>query len=175
MEHIAVNPTQGQVAIPYTHGDATHVVGCLGSRAIRWAEQALGRGIDDVYMEFLVASVAATEGGSLGTISVSCSSTLIWAGIEHHRRKIGGPLPEYSIDDADEIVEQIGVDQASLIAVTLLQLSLPFKPRLDRIETEMQKEGKSAVDPLMAVARGTGSSSSSPPSPPACPSPTSGN
>jgi hypothetical protein len=180
---VAVNPHEGQVAIPYRHGEATHVVGCLAARAIRWAEEALGQSLDDVYMAYMrraYAAASAAEEGidaasvALPTVPMSTSATLVWAGIEHHRRITGGPGPEYTIDDVDAITEQIGADDLAHYALILLQLSLPLRKRLDNIDAAARAAGGAVKDPLMAAARGTGTSTLPPPSPQGFPPPPSG-
>lgn len=173
---VPVNPHEGQVAIPYAHGDATHVVGCLGNRAMRWVEEAIGRTIDDVYFDAMRRAALAEAGQPVApTLSVTDSATVIWAAIEHHRRRSKAPGPEFTIDDADEIVEQVGIDDASGYATTLIQLSRGYAARLKRLEEAAAAEGQpSPADPLRAAAAGTGIGSSLPPPVPASPSTSSG-
>jgi hypothetical protein len=76
------------------------------------------------------------------------------------------------VDDAYELIEHVGLDDAYSYALSLMQLSLPFKKRTEALEQAAAAAGEpSPVDPLRAAAMaaanaGTGNSSSTPHSPP---------
>lgn len=171
---IPVNPLEGQVAIPWSRAGG-RVIGRLGARAMRWVEESVGKPIDDIYNDLAIRSVAAqramksgrAEVGRAVTFPVVVLSTLLWAAIEHERRKQGAPGPEYTIDDADEIVEEIGIDDAVAYAMALIQLSMPFKSRMQAIDDAALAAGEeSPLERLRAVAAGTGIGTSPAASPP---------
>lgn len=176
----AVNPHEGQVAIPYAKADGGVVVGRLGARAMRWVEEATGQTLDEIYADVIrrveaQASGAATVGG----FPVAVVVTLLWAAIEHERRLSGGPGPGFTIDDGDAIVEEIGLDSSYNYAITLIQLSTPFKKRAEALEEAAATAGiANPLDPLRAAASaalGTGTPTSPPPTAPVFPPPPPGN
>lgn len=163
MQAVTVNPNEGQVAIPYAKAPGGHVIGRLTTRAIRWIEETTGEPLDQIYESF---ARRAMRGATY--LPVGVASAVIWAGIENERRQLGGPLPEYTIDDADDIVDQVGLDDAYAYALALISLSLPFKSRLDKMsEYHAEKGLEDPAVPLKAVAAGIGESSPPPPSSPA--------
>jgi len=186
----AVNPNEGQVALPYSRADVGYVVGRLGARAMRWVEVELGRTIDDVWTGFVrkvQAAHLAVEGGAAPdggvTLPVAATSTVIWAGIEHERRLSKAAGPEFTMDDADAIVDEVGLDNATGYALALIQLSMPFKKRTDALREAAAAAGADdPVGPLMAAAiaatlpeGGTGTPTSTPPSTPDLPLPPPGS
>lgn len=157
-EPAPVNPDEGQVAIPFAKAATGRVIGRLSSRALRWIEEAAGKPLDQIYEEYARRLTRGSQYLPVGTAAV-----VIWAGIENERRSTGGPGPEWTIDDADEIIDQVGLDDAYGYALGLISLSLPFKQRMTEIDAFHAKKGlPSPVDPLRAVARGTGPPSSPP-------------
>lgn len=168
---VAVNPNEGQVAIPYAKAPGGHAVGRLTTRAIRWIEETTGEPLDQIYEAFARRAIRGSN-----YLPVSVASAVIWAGIENERRNLGNPLPEYTIDDADEIVDQVGLDDSYAYALALIQLSLPFKARTKATQDYHREHGlPDPMDPLKAVAAGTGMPSSPPDSKPDSPTPTSGD
>ncbi|MDZ7732197.1 MAG: hypothetical protein U5R31_03015 [Acidimicrobiia bacterium] len=170
------NPDQGEVAIPWSrqHDASTsgYVVGCLGARAIRWVEESTGRGIDQIWMGFQ----RSMEAGSMAGIRLSDATTIVWASIEHHRRRRGAPGPEFTIDDADEIADEIGRDDFYAVAWNLMYWSISGRKRREQIESEAEAAGKEAeLGELRAVAAGTGTPTSPPGSAQESPSTTSGD
>jgi len=169
-----VNPKEGQVAIP-TPRDPGYIVGRLGARAMVWVEEATGRALDDIYVDVTNRIAAAMRGdrSTAPVLPVRVAATILWAAIEHERRLQGAPGPEYTIDDAYEIIEHVGLDETYQYALTLMQLSLPFRRRTAELEAAAAAAGEpSPVDPLRAAAMaaangGTGAATSTPPSPPA--------
>lgn len=172
-EPIPVNPREGQVAIRWSRPTSGYVVGRLSSRSLCWVEEHLDKPIDEIYAEFQRRMVRTGD----TIIPVRVAAAVIWAGIEAERRRQHGPLPEYSIDDAYEIVDEVGLDDAAGYTLALIQLSLPFRKRAEEIEQAFAEAGEeSPMDPLRAAAvaaaqPSTGEPSSTPPSEPASPTP----
>lgn len=173
----AVNPLEGQVAIPYARAQSGWVVGCLTARAMTWVEQTLGESLVDIWWEVQrrVAAAQAVADGEMPArapqMHVRQISAILWAAIEAHRRRAGLPGPEYTREDADEIIDQVGLDDAAGYAAALISLSLPFRPQREAVQTEARKAGD--PDPFAellrmaaAAADGTGSSGSTLPAPP---------
>lgn len=173
---VAVNTHEGQVAIPLA---GSHVVGRLGARAMRWVEEVTGRTIDEIYTDF--ARRAARAMRAQGTAQVAPTSasfpvnvavTVIWAAVEHERRLQGLPGPEFTLDEADQVVEEHGLDDTYSIALALIQLSTPFRKRTEEIDRAAQEAGhESPLAELRRVAAGgtgpgTGTPTSAPASPP---------
>jgi hypothetical protein len=167
-----VNPHEGQVAIPSPR-DPGYVIGRLGARAMVWVEQATGKPLDDIYVDVQRRIEAAMKGNTETppVFPVSVTATVLWAAVEHERRLQGAPGPEYTVDDAYELIEHVGLDDAYSYALSLMQLSLPFRKRTEALEQAAAAAGEpSPVDPLRAAAMaaanaGTGNSSSTPHSP----------
>lgn len=173
-----VNPDEGQVAIPSKRAGG-HVVGRLGARAMRWVEEKTGKRIDTIYGDFAqLAATAAAEHKARQAgrepvfvespgFAIGVASTVLWAAIEHERRVQKAPGPEFTLDDAEEIVDEIGIDDANSYALALIQLSLPFKKRTEQLEEAARQAGEeSPLDPLRRVAAGIGNGTSPPPSDP---------
>lgn len=168
----AVNPDEGQVAIPWPSAPGGYRVGCLSSRAIRWVEESTDLSIDQVY-EGLMHYVLTKR----RTTSMTTAATVVWAGVEAERRRTKtGHGREFTVDDVDDLVDREGIDRLYEYAVTLIQLSMPFRPRSDELDAHEKAAGRpSLVDPLkeMAVqaAKQGGHDSSEPPTGPASPNP----
>ncbi len=175
---IPVNPDQGEVAIPWSRQHdprvaSTHVVGVLGARAIRWVEEATGRGIDQIFVGF----TRSMEAESFAGVSLREAAAIVWAAIEHHRRKRGAPGPEFTIDDADEICDEIGRQNFYAVAWHLMFWSVSSRQQRDRMEAEAREMGE--ADPLgelrAVAATGTGTPTSPQDSEQVSPTETSGS
>lgn len=177
---VAVNPSEGQVAIPVGGG---HVVGRLAARAMRWVEEATGRSIDDIYVDFARRAALAERatranrgGDSVVGFPVTVACTVIWAAVEHERRHLGLPGPEWTIEDTDAVVDAVGLDDAYSYALALIQLSAPFRKRTEEMDRLACEAGEaSPLDELRRVAAGTGTPMSPGPSDTASASTTSGD
>jgi len=163
MTAVAVNPLEGQVKIPL--GD-TYVVGRLASRAMRWVEESTGKSIDDIYANFVRrAQLAEKGGGVIPGFPVAVAATVLWAAVEHERRHQGLPGPEWTIDDADVVIDTVGLDDAYNLCVLLIQLSAPFKKRSEEIERAAEEAGEeSPLAEARRVAAGIGTPTSPAPS-----------
>lgn len=178
MTYATVNPLEGQVAVPYQRAASGWVVGCLTARAMTWVEQAVGRGLVDIWFEVQRRAHAAqhTPDGELPkeapSMPVGHTAAILWAAIEAHRRRAGLPGPEYTVEDAEEIIDQVGLDDAAGYAVALITLSLPFRPQREQAQADAAKAGlpdpfAEVVAAAIAATAGNGSAGSTPPAPPA--------
>lgn len=175
------NPDEGQVAIPWSRGPARGrrgngeetnvVVGCLGARAIRWVEETTGKGLDQIW----IGVTRSIESGSAAGLRLSDSAVIIWASIEHHRRRSGAPGPEYTVEDADEILEELGSDDFYGIAYNLMYWSAANRRKRAKIEEAAREAGREeGLGELRALAAGIGTPTSEQVSEPASPSEPSG-
>lgn len=176
MSAAPANPDQGEVAIPWSRQHnpqqpTSHVVGVLGARAVRWVEEATGRTIDQIWLGFS----RSMEAESFAGIRYTDAAAIVWASIEHHRRRSGAPGPEFALDDADEICDELGRDDFYAVAWNLMYWSLSGAKRREQIEAEARAAGKEEeLGELKAVAAGTGTATSPPDSEQDSPSTTSG-
>lgn len=174
---VGVNPLEGQVAIPYERADSGYVVGCLSSRAQAWVEAAGCPPVPDIWVDVLrrTAEYERLPEGQVpsmaSSLPLTTTATVLWAGIEGHRRRAHLPGPEYTIDDAYDIIDAVGIDQASGYVVALISLSLPFKAQREEIERQAAEVG--VPDPFAqireaattAATGGTGAATSTLPPP----------
>lgn len=156
------NPDEGEVAIPWPSAPGGVIVGVLGARAIRWVEESLGEGLDHIWMRFN----RSLEAGSAAGLRLAEASTIIWAAIEHQRRRTGQPATEYTIDDVDDLVDRVGRDDVYSYAYNLMLWSTSGRARREAIEAEAAAAGQAdALGELKALASGIGLGTSAPPSP----------
>lgn len=147
----AVNPDEGQVAIPWAAAADGYAVGRLGARAMRWVEESLGESIDDVYRR--IAEFVHSTGDL--SMPVRVAAVILWAGLEHERRATGGDAHHgaYTLDDVDDIIEAEGIDDAFGYALALIQLSSVFRKRSEQLDAHAKAHGvASPMDPLKAAA-----------------------
>lgn len=157
------NPDEGEVAIPWTRQPGGYVVGVLGARAIRWVEETTGRGLDQIWVGFS----RSFEAGSPAGLRIGDAAAIVWAAIEHHRRRSGAPGPEFTIDDADEICDEVGRQDFYAIAYNLMLWSTSGRSYRDEITKAAEAAGQSdALGELKALAAGTGTPTSAPGSTP---------
>jgi hypothetical protein len=70
----------------------------LNTRALVWIEKELG-----IPVQALVMQINLFQAGARAT------SVILWAGIENARRRRGEPGPEFTIDEAEQLVDEIGL------------------------------------------------------------------
>lgn len=87
-----VNPLIGEVAVPGGR------VMQLNTRALVWTEEALGVPIQAVVLEITMFQAGAR----------TCS-TILWAGIEAARRRRGDPGPEFTLQEAEALIDEHGL------------------------------------------------------------------
>lgn len=152
----SVNPLEGEVAIPVRREASGWAVGCLTARAMAWVEQTVGKAVPDIYAELqrrVAALQAAAADGSPppvgSTLPVGEMAALLWAALEAGRRRANRPGPEFTIDDAYEVLDDVGLDDAAGYCVSLLSLSLAFRPQREAVQRAAEEAGE--PDPFVEV------------------------
>lgn len=139
---VAVNPHEGQVAIPHAGG---LVAGRLSARAMAWVEEATGKKIIDIWGAFFAR---------VGTLlPVGDVATVLWAAMEDERRRQPATGAEFTIDDGYAIVDEIGLDEACARVFLLLSLSAALRKERGEIVDKAAEQGVDVLDPLVAAAR----------------------